>query len=243
MKKNISIRIIVPIITDRFNPEVRREASSFAAPDTAIEVVNLEKGPASIESFYDESLAAPFITEQAVRAEQEGCDGIFVTCFGDPGVEAAREVVRVPVVGGFQPAVLTASLVADRWSVVTVLERLGPMVYQNARKLGLSENLASVRAVDIPVLSLADRGRLEERLLREAELAVKEDKAQAVVLGCTGMLGLARQLQATLADRGVPVPVVDPTAAAVGTLLLLIRSDTAHSKLTYPFPPEKQRRF
>lgn len=239
----MKIRVIVPIITDRFNEDVRREAVGFAAPDTEIDVVSLTKGPASIESFYDEILAAPFITEQVKQAEQELCDGVFITCFGDPGVESAREVVEIPVVGGFQPAALTASLLCDRWSVVTVLERLRPMVRANARKLGLAGNLASVRAVDIPVLSLEDSQLLEERLLEQAELAVREDGAETIVLGCTGMLGLAESLMRALKKAGLPVPVVDPSAAAIGYLQLLIRGGLTHSKRAYPSPPEKKRSF
>ena len=239
----MKIRVVVPIITDQFNKSVHREASGFAAPDAEIDVVSLKKGPASIESFYDEILAAPFITEEARRAEQEGRDGVFITCFGDPGVESSREVVGIPVVGGFQPAALTASLLADRWSVVTVLARLRPMIHHNARKLGVTGNLASVRAVDIPVLSLEEGGLLKERLLEQARLAIDEDGAEAIVLGCTGMLGLAGDLMRALAEVGLPVPVVDPTAAAIGYLQLLIRAGVAHSKRTYPPPPEKERRF
>jgi allantoin racemase len=239
----MKIRVVVPIITDRFNEAVGREAAGFAAPDTEIDVVSLDKGPASIESFYDEILAAPFITGEVQRAEQERCDGVFITCFGDPGVESSREVVDIPVVGGFQPAALTASLLSDRWSVVTVLERLGPMVRHNARKLGLIENLASVRAVDIPVLSLEDTGMLKDRLLEQAKTAVREDGAEAIVLGCTGMLGLARDLMTDLTDAGLPVPVVDPTAAAIGYLQLLIRAGLVHSKRAYPAPPKKERSF
>jgi len=239
----MKIRVVVPIITDRFNEEVHREAAGFAAPDAEIDVVSLKKGPASIESFYDEILAAPFITDEVIRAEGEKCDGVFITCFGDPGVESSREVVDIPVVGGFQPAALTASLLCDRWSVVTVLERLRPMVRHNARKLGLMENLASVRAVDIPVLSLEDSRLLKERLLEQAEKAIQEDGAEAIVLGCTGMLGLAQSLMKELADADLPAPVVDPTAAAIGYLQVLIRAGLAHSKLAYPSPPEKKRSF
>jgi allantoin racemase len=117
------------------------------------------------------------------------------------------------------------------------------MVRHNARKLGLMENLASVRAVDIPVLSLEDSRLLEERLLEQAEKAIREDGAEAIVLGCTGMLGLAQNLMRELRDAGLPVPVVDPTAAAIGYLQVLIRAGLAHSKLAYPPPPEKKRTF
>ena len=74
------------------------------------------------------------------------------------------------------------------------------------------------------------------------EKAVDEDGAEAIVLGCTGMMGLAQDLAEAMAARGRPVPVVDPTASAIGYLELLIRNGISHSPLTYPTPPEKERR-
>jgi len=238
----MKIRIVVPLITDVFNAEVIKEASQFKAPDTVIDVVNLDRGPASIESHYDEILAAPDIVSKVVKAEKDGCDGVFVDCFGDPGVDAAREMVRIPVVGGFQPAALTACLISGRWSVVTVLGSVLPMVQDLARKLGVDDNIASVRDIDTPVLELQDKDLMRKRLLLQIEKAL-EDGAEAIVLGCTGMLGLAQNLEQEMADRGKPVPVVDPTAAAIGYLELLNRNGISHSLLTYPFPSEKERKF
>ena len=168
---------------------------------------------------------------------------MFVDCFGDPGVDAAREMVKIPVVGGFQPAALNASLIAGKWSVVTVLKSVVPMITDLARKLGVEGNLASVRDINTPVLELQEKGVLEKKLLDAIELAVEQDGAEAIVLGCTGMLGLARKLAGEMAARGKPVPVVDPTAAAIGYLEMLVRSGLSHSKVTYPVPTDKQRKM
>jgi allantoin racemase len=71
---------------------------------------------------------------------------------------------------------------------------------------------------------------------------VSEDGAEAVILGCTGMIGVARSLQEQMAALGKPVPVIDPTSAAIGYLQLLIRGGLAHSKTCYRTPPAKERR-
>lgn len=236
------IRIVLPIVTTAFNQEVMKEAAQFAAPDVALEVVNIQKGPASIESGFDEMLAAPAIVENVVRAEQEGCDGVFIDCFGDPGVVAAREMVSIPVVGAFQPAALTACALAGRWSVVTVLKNVVPMLRDLARRLGVEGNIASVRDIDTPVLELQDRDLFQKRLLVQIERAVSEDGAEAVILGCTGMMGVAAGLQREMARAGKPVPVIDPTASALGCLQLLVRGGLSHSKLCYRTPPAKERR-
>jgi allantoin racemase len=237
----VRIRIVVPIITTAFNEEVMREGSQFVAGDVKLEVVNIQKGPASIESGFDEMLAAPAIVENVVRAQKEGCDGVFIDCFGDPGVVAAREMVAIPVVGAFQPAALTACALAGRWSVVTVLKNVVPMLRDLARRLGVEGNIASVRDIDTPVLELQDKNVFQKRLLAQVEKAVSEDGAEAVVLGCTGMIGVAKGLEKAMAESGKPVPVVDPTAAALGYLQLLIRGGLTHSKLCYRTPPAKER--
>jgi allantoin racemase len=235
------IKIIAPVITDRFNRSIEEEANAFALSDAEIDVENIRRGAASIESAYDEALNAPAIVEAAVRAEREGFDAVFVDCFGDPGVDAARERVSIPVVGGFQPAVLTARLLTDRFSIITVLPNGFPVFRALIRKLGMEGCVTSVRWVNIAVLDLSEAAVLGDALAAEAEQAVREDGAEGIVLGCTGMLGLARTLQETLAARGLEVPVVDPTGAAVGCLLTLHRNALSHSKRTYPAPPTKER--
>ena len=237
----MKIRIVVPLAVDVFNSLVEEEADRLRAPGTEIDVVNVERGPASIEGSYDEALAAAWVVEAVQRAEQDGCDGVFVDCFGDPGVAAAREVVSIPVVGGFVPAALTATAIAGRWSVVTVLSNVVPLIRDLARKHGLEGNVASVRHIDTPVLELQDHDLMRSRLLGRIRLAVRDDGAEAVVLGCTGMMGLADDLAATMADEGVPVPVVDPTAAAIAMLESLHKMGVSHSRLCYHQPTEKLR--
>ncbi len=235
------IKIIAPVITDRFNRTIEEEAERFALSDAEIQVENIQRGAASIESAYDEVLNAPDVVEAVIRAERNGFDAVFVDCFGDPGVDAARELVSIPVVGGFLPAVLTARLLTDRFSIVTVLPNVVPLLRANIRKQQMEGNIASIRTVNIAVLDLTDPDTLRDILCSEAEKAVREDGAEGIVIGCTGMLGMAGALQEMLAARGCEVPVVDPTGAAVGCLLCLHRNALSHSKRTYPTPLSKER--
>ena len=239
----MKIKIIFPVITDIFDEEAAIEAAGFAAPDTEIDVQHLDRGTVSIECLYDGMLASPDIVEKAVQAEKDGFDAVFVDCFGDFGVEAAREMVSIPVTGGFQPAALTANIIAGRWSIVTVTSSGIPMLRGLAARLGLDKNLASIRHIDTPVLELTDKQILKQKLLEQVELAVKRDGAEAIVLGCTGLMGLAAALEQEAAERGFPAPVVDPTAAAIGFLELLHRSRLSHSRITYEKPPEKDRKI
>lgn len=107
------IRVIVPVVGEELINHARVEAEQWAAPGTAIDVVSLDQGTASIESEYDEALAGPGILRRVHEANDDGVDGVFISGFGDPGVHAAREIIDAPVVGGFEPAMLMAMSLAS----------------------------------------------------------------------------------------------------------------------------------
>ena len=237
----MNLRVIVPVIGDQFNDLIHEEASAYAGAGTVVEVVNLDSGTASIESAYDEVLVGPDILRKVEEAADEGADAVFISCFGDPAVPAARELVDIPVAGGFEPTVLTAMALADRFSIVTVLPSVLAMIRRLGDGLGISQRIASTRVIDTPVLELEDRDALTAKLLIEMRRALAEDGAHALVLGCTGMLGVARMLQETLAAEGPFVPVIDPTAAAVLALESQVRMGVHHSRRTFMSPPLKAR--
>jgi len=196
-------------------------------------------GPASIEGEYDEALAAPAILDQCKNAGDAA--GVFVNCFGDPGVRAARELLDIPVVGGFEPAVLLAMGLSDKISIVTVLKNVIPMIRGNIAKAGFAERIASVRVVNIPVLELSDFDKLVDSIYAESKLAIESDGAEAIVLGCTGMAGAAEQIRQKLLQDGYDVPVIDPTLAAVKLLEVYGQLKLKPSKLTYMPIREKER--
>jgi allantoin racemase len=197
-------------------------------------------GPASIEGEYDEALAAPAVLDQC-RENAAGCAGAFVNCFGDPGVRAARELLDIPVVGGFEPAMLLAMGLADKISIVTVLKNVIPMIRSNIIKAGIQERVASVRVVNIPVLELSDFDKLISAIYGESKKAIEQDGAEAIVLGCTGLAGVAEAIRVKLQGDGYDVPVVDPTLAAVKLLEVYGQLGLRPSKLTYMPIREKER--
>jgi allantoin racemase len=237
----MKIRAVTPVITESFGPMILEEFRRVARPDTEISNVFLKSGPASVESAYDESMAVPDVIDRVREAEAEDMDAVIINCFGDPGLDAAREVVSIPVVGPCEASMHLAAMLGHRFSVITVLERLIPELELHAQRYGVGGKLASARSVDLPVLDL-EKGREQfvGRMVERAVAAVTEDGAHVIVLGCTGLAGLAEQVKAGLARAGYEVPVVDPAATALKVAEALVDSGLAHSKLTYPHPPEKE---
>ena len=210
---------------------------SHAQKDTVVEITDLECGPRSIESAYEEYLSVPETVKKAIQAEKDGIDGVILGCFGDPGIDALREMVRIPVVGPGETSMHVASMLGNSFSIVTVLESVVPSLERLARVTGLDQRLASVRAVNIPVLEL--RKNIESttsRMMEESQRAIGEDKADVIVLGCMSMafMEVSDKMQESLV-----IPVVNPALAALKVLEGLVIAGLSHSKKAYPFPPKK----
>jgi len=235
------IRAVTPVITESFGPMILEEFGKVARSDTEISNVFLDSGPASVESAYDEAVAIPDIIAKVRQAEKDGMDAVIINCFGDPGLDAAREVVSIPVIGPCEASMHVAAMLGHKFSVVTVLDRLIPELELHAQKYGVKSKLASARSVDLPVLDL-EKGREQfvARALDKAVEAIEEDGAHVIVLGCTGLAGLAQQIENALRERGHEVPVIDPASTALKVAEALVDLKLAHSKRTYPYPPEKE---
>jgi len=238
----MKIRVIEPVTTEELDATTIEEFSRVASPDTELSVVHLDQGPASIESRYEAALAAPDVVRKVVEAEKDGMDAVVSNCMDDPGVEAAREMVSIPVIGPAQTSMHIATMLGHRFSVVGVLDTDAPPFYDHAANAGLAGQMASVRAVNIPVLELEDdRDRLVGALVEQALKAVREDGAHVIIFGCTGMAGLARDVEEGLRAQGVAdVPVIDPGMLAFKFAEALAGMGLSHSKRTYPYPPEKE---
>ena len=132
-----------------------------------------------------------------------------------------------------------AAMLGHRFSVVTVLDRCRPLLENRAKIHGVDAKLASVRAVELPVLELeADAGRLR-LLIEQAAQAVAKDGADAIIFGCTGMFGCAKTVREGLSAAGHDVPVIDPVPTAIQVAAGLLEVGLRHSKTAYAASPAK----
>jgi allantoin racemase len=159
----------------------------------------------------------------------------------DPGVEAAREMVSIPVIGPAETSMHVAAMLGHRFSVVTPLDTLIPAFHHHVAKTGLTRQLASVRGVNMLVSELSNETKVLSALIDEAIRAVKEDGAHVIIFGSTGMACLTTDVEEGLRKEGISdVPVIDPAILALKIAEALADMGLSHSKRTYPAPPEKE---
>ncbi|MEM9449152.1 MAG: aspartate/glutamate racemase family protein [Cyanobacteria bacterium P01_E01_bin.6] len=229
------IKVINPNTSIEMTASIRAIASDYASPQTDVVTVCPKAGPVSIESYYDEYCAIPHVMEEVQRDEAQ-FDGFVLACWGDPGIDGVRELTTKPVVGIAEASMYAANAIAPRWSVVTTLARSHHMVEAIIQKTGLGDRCMSVRCVDLPVLACESNPQLVvDGLERMGQLALAEDGAEAIILGCAGMGGLDQRL-----SKSLGVPVVDPVAAGVRFAEMLVGMKLQTSKwMTYRFPEQK----
>ncbi|HKX41962.1 MAG TPA: aspartate/glutamate racemase family protein [Burkholderiaceae bacterium] len=222
----MQIRVINPNTTASMTEKIGAAAAAAAAAGTRIAAVQPSFGAGSIEDHLDDVWAAAGVTEQVRLGEAAGADAHVIACFGDPGLHAAREIARGPVIGIAEAAFHAATLLATGFSVVTTLTRTCVIAEHLVLQYGFERRCKGIHGTDIAVLELEDPASNAYARVRDAAAhALVHDRSGAIVLGCAGMTDLCRRLQHELG-----VPVIDGVAAAVKLAESLVSLGLATSK-------------
>ncbi len=229
----LNLLVINPNTSQRMTAHIGAAARAAAAPGTVVNAVCPSFGPESIEGYFDEAVAAAGVAEQ-VRANPEA-QAVVVACFGDPGVDAAREATQAPVLGIAGAAFHAASMLATGFSVVTTMTRTCTMAEHLVHRYGFERQCRGVHGTDIAVLALDDPANDSLAQIEAcAREALARDRSGAIVLGCAGMASWCHTLQQRLG-----VPVVDGVAAAVKfaeALVALGLGTSKHGDYARPLP-------
>jgi allantoin racemase len=233
----MKIRVINPNSSASMTQHLRRELEAVKGPATELSVVNPIDGPRSIESAFDEAQAIPATLTLVEQAQGEGCDAVVLACFSDPGLDAAREIATIPIVGIEETALHVAALLGHRFTILTTRSRRVPAKLEHVARLGLQGRLASVRPLDMSVLEMdSDPVRAGIRILEVGRTAVEQDGAEVLVLGCAGLAGYTPTLAQTLT-----VAVVDPSAVSLKMAEVMVDLRLTHSKRgLYAWPTSRQ---
>lgn len=174
-------------------------------------------GPAEIRALTARSGVPMIVNEADLRAAADAvgaldvgdAGGVIVAAFGDPGVEALRHRLAVPVVGIGEAAMCEAAL-HGRFGIATTTPALAASIGKRVREQGLEAAFTGVRFTPgDPWLLGQDPDALEATLAAAVQACAEDDGAQAVVIG-GGPLGRAAQ---ALSLR-FAIPVIGPIPAA-----------------------------
>jgi len=230
------IWVINPNTTRAMTSTVEVCARAVAAVGTEVVGITSEFGPPSIECHYDEAMSVPGLLAAIRRGEAEGVDGYVIACFGDPGLDAAREVAVGPVIGIAEAAMHAASHLGRGFSVVTTLSRTIGRAEDLAERYGMARFCRGYHACEIPVLDLETDPMATKIVTDACREAVEHDGSDAVVLGCAGMADMCRHI-----SEEIGVPVVDGVTAATLMVQSLVTMGLRTGKRgEFAVPPAKE---
>ena len=240
----MKLLLIIPIhiantkLKKDFTTRLRKHLIPILDQDTVLDIVCLpSEATSSIECRIDRNINSPLVVELALNAKAQGYEGIFVTDMDMCGVDLCREALNIPIVGGFRPSVFTALMLAEKFSIITILDQVVSMQRGHVHHFGLTENFVSFRVADIPVsMLLENHPYCVEALVDQSIKAIECDGAESIVFGCTGIMELTDKVKQALMHKGYDIPVIDPNRVAMSQLQLMVKNRLSQSKKTFMTP-------
>jgi allantoin racemase len=217
----MKILIINPNRDDSMTEAMLKSAKQFSDGDFEVACLSTPAAPNFIETYEDQMKAAPGMVK-VLKNNEEEFDAFIIACHCDPNLDMMKEITKKPVVGIGEASMKIASMLGHRFSVVSTDSHSIPNKEALTRKYHLQDLAVSVRAPADEIKELTD----EEKYFNVARLAVEEDMAEVIVLGCAGMTGLDKQLQEELG-----VPVLDGVICALIIARGLVKYGVSTSKI------------
>ena len=209
----VTVRWLNPIGQPTFDAPIAQLLHSIKQPGTRVEVVSfdMQHSPSHLEYRAYEALIHERSVHVARDCAQQQIDALVLGCFYDPALEAAREMSGdTVVVAPCQASLQVVAQLANRFSIIVGRSKWVEQMQERVRGYGAQPQLASMRALGMGVDEFQrDHALTRQRIIEQARLAVEQDGAEAIVLGCTIEFGFFAQVQAEIG-----VPVIDPVVAA-----------------------------
>ncbi len=213
MADRIANRIIVinPNSTTAVTDDIDTALDDLRTDTNAeFECLTLSDGPPGIETQrHVDSVVMPLC--RLIESCDNRASAFVVACFSDPGLHAARETTRKPVLGIAESGLLTALTLGDRVGVIAILAGSIPRHSRFIRAMGIDGRIAGELPVGLGVTELADENVTFGRLIDVGRRLAEEKGADVLVMGCAGMARYRIRLEDAL-----DLPVIDPTQAAAG---------------------------
>ena len=208
------ILLINPNTTESITARLAATAAA-TAPQVDFVTAGARFGGRYISSRAGYAIAGHAVLDAWAAAEGP-FDATVIACFGDPGLDALRELSDRPVIGMADASLHAALQVGRRISIVTGGERWESMLRDFVAFQGMAARVASIRTVRPTGAQIALSPETAVPLLVQACEQCVADGAEAIVIGGAGLVGLK-----ALIGAHITVPLIDGFEAAVAMAIAM----------------------
>ena len=204
------ILIVNPNTSTEVTANLDRLARAELGPAITVRSVTAAFGARYIGSRVGVAIAGHAALDAYASALAAGArpDAVVLACFGDPGLDALREISSVPVFAFADSGLTEAAAHPGRFAIATIGAAWADMLAELVERRGLRDRLATIMA-------LGDDSRVAEVAARNIAAGAAAAGASRVIVGGTGLIPIMDEIVHALA-----VPVIDPhritLRAAVG---------------------------
>ena len=217
----MKILIIKPNSSVEISAAIQNVAEIYANGDFEVKTVPTPNAPEYIDYYIDQAIAAPGMM-QIVKENEAEYDAFIVACHCDPNLDLLKQITDKPVVGIGEASMKLATMLGHSFSVVSAGKHSIPNKRALIHKYGLDNDCASVRGPKDDF----DDPTVEGPYLNAAQIAMEEDLAEVIVLGCAGFAGMSEKMSAELG-----VPVLDGVVSALIIATGLVKAGYTTSKI------------
>lgn len=217
----MKILIINPNSSVEMSAAIQNVAEIYANGDFEVKTVPTPNAPEYIDYYTDQAIAAPGMM-QIVKENEAEYDAFIVACHCDPNLDLLKQITDKPVVGIGEASMKLATMLGHSFSVVSAGKHSIPNKRALIHKYGLDNDCASVRGPKDDF----DNPTVEGPYLNAAQIAMEEDLAEVIVLGCAGFAGMSEKMSAELG-----IPVLDGVVSALIIATGLVKAGYTTSKI------------
>jgi allantoin racemase len=228
----------IAVILAQYPPDERKrreEAVRSAAPyGQPVEFLEIEgsvykKGLTQ----YHRAVIAPLVATAALQAQKAGYSAVVPYGTLDLGIDEARHVADIPVMGPGRTSTHVAFTLGARVSVLCYDQPHVVMFRKLLPSWGITDGITSIRPVDVPITEMASRiDDLRKRFVEQSQRAIEDEGAEVILpLGMTMVPVLMSA--ASLSDE-IGIPVVDPLASTLAVAAFLGSGGYTNSRVAYP---------
>jgi len=179
-------------------------------------------------------LETPALVKKIIEAERLGFDAVVQSNTFDPGVEAGRLAVRIPVVGVLRSSCHFAACLCDRFAFIVPLSSHVPYVHRIMETYRMGHFVSSIKAIDVYESNLSKyHDIILERAISMGREMVAEGAQAIIPLG--GRL-FPYEVSPDEIEPEIGVPVINTKAVGIRFAELMVISKAIHSEKAYPWP-------
>ena len=181
-------------------------------------------------------LETPALVKKVIEAERDGYDAVVQTNTFDPGVDACRLAVRIPIVGVMRASLHFSASLCDRFAITVPLESYVPYVARTVQAYGMTDFVTAIRAINL--FEFGDLKNHHDAILERTVAEARE----LIASGAQALIPLAARLipyavSPEEVEREIGVPVVNTQAVGIRFAELMVNTKAQHSLKAYPWAP------